>query len=692
MGYVRSMRAAAAMIVMIMVAAWLAAVAPSPAASADSTPAGYTPVQLQSAYNLPSQSAGMLQTVAVVTPYDDATAAADLATYRSAFGELPCPQTLSLATPACFTEINESGTLITPTSGTAPPANTSWALRTSAQLDAISAVCPNCNILLVEVNSPAIPDVGAGVNEAVSNGANDITTGVSQPETNEDPAWDSDYFNHPGVAITAAAGDSGYQSDGVGYPAASQYVTAVGGTTLTPAGTGSCPAATAGARPWCETAWNDSDGASTSGCSLYEPEPSWQKSGIPAGDTGCGSLRTVADVSADADPATGIAVYDSGDGDWQAAGSPGTGGTSVAAALIAGMYALAGQPAAGTYPVSYLYEHSAGFNDVTSGSNGTCSPAYLCTAGAGYDGITGLGTPRGTAALASTGALTGTFYNGITDMCADDRANGSTNGTAVQIWQCNGDGAQTGWTIEADGTIQKNGLCLALVTPATGDGTEVQLWSCISGDANQQWRAVPAATDPSALGVELVNVSTGLCLDNLDTTATANGTDDGTQLDLWGCGGTHPNLLWKLPYPDPGVSDRLISAYPSGAPEPLCADDYLSGTTDGNKIDIYGCDNGTGSQDWTLAANGSVMINGKCMDVAGQLTANDSKVDLFTCNGETNQQWVFLSDGAIQGVESGRCLDEDSTATFGTQLMIYDCHNPSDAAQTWTPVPFAADY
>lgn len=684
------MRAAAAAAAMAATVGWLAA-APAPSASAQ--PAGYGPVQLQSAYNLPSNSAGMLQTVAVVAPYDDPTAGADLATYRSAFSQWPCPQTMSLASPSCFTEINESGALITPTSGTAPAANAGWALTTSAQLDAISAVCPNCQILLVEVNSPAIPDIGAGVNEAVAYGADVVTIGDSQPENINDPTWDTEYFDHPGVAITAAAGDNGYQADGVGYPAASQYVTAVGGTTLTAAGTGSCAAVTDGKRPWCETAWNDSSGSTTSGCSLYDPEPSWQASDIPAGDTACGSLKTVVDVSADADPATGIAVYDSGDGGWQAAGSAGTGGTSVAAAIIAGVYALAGTPKAGTYPAAYPYEHESGLNDITSGSTGTCSsaPAYLCTAGGGYDAPTGLGTPRGTAAFASAGSLSGTFYNGINQMCLDADDNDSGSGTHVLIYACDGLGAESGWTMAANGTIQKNGDCLALVTPPTGSGTLTQLWQCLSGDANQQWRAEPVASKPDALGVEIVNVATGLCLDNLDLVSTDHGTDNGTRIDLWNCN-AGANQLWKLPYPGPGTSDRLISAYPSGTSTPLCADDYDSSTTNGNKIDIATCDDTAAAQDWTIATNGTLTIDGKCMDVTGEATADDSKVGLSTCNGQTNQQWVFLSDGAILGVQSGLCLDERSTATIGTQLMIADCENPPDAAQTWTPVPYENDY
>ena len=194
---------------------------------------------------------------------------------------------------------------------------------------------------------------------------------MAVPDYPSESADDSSYYNHPGIAITASTGDLGF---GVQFPAASPHVTSVGGTSLSPA---------ANARGWTETAW---DGAG-SGCSNYEGKPAFQH------DAGC-SNRTVADVSAVADTDTPVAFYEGGS--WMEAG-----GTSVASPIIAGIYALAGKPTAGTYPVGYPYAQAAQLNDVTSGSNGSCSPAYLCTAGAGYDGPTGLGTPNGIGAFTS---------------------------------------------------------------------------------------------------------------------------------------------------------------------------------------------------------------------------------------------------------------------------------------------------
>jgi subtilase family serine protease len=178
------------------------------------------------------------------------------------------------------------------------------------------------------------------------------------------------YYNHPGIPITVSSGDSGY---GVEYPAASPFVTAVGGTTLRTAAT---------ARGWSETAWSGAG----SGCSAYEAKPSWQSG------SSC-TKRTVADVSAVADPNTGVAVYDSlryqGASGWMVFG-----GTSVASPVIASVYALAGNAATVNYG-SYPYSQTSGLFDVTGGSNGSCGGSYLCTAITGYDGPTGLGSPNG---------------------------------------------------------------------------------------------------------------------------------------------------------------------------------------------------------------------------------------------------------------------------------------------------------
>ncbi|MEW2224025.1 putative Ig domain-containing protein [Streptomyces sp. NPDC007044] len=341
----------------------------------NATPSGYGPTDLQSAYALPS-SAGAGATVAIVDAQDDPNAAADLSTYRAQYG-LPACTTAN----GCFKKINQNGSTTS-----LPSADSGWAGEISLDLDMVSAVCPQCHILLVEATSASMDDLGTAVNQAVTQGAKYVSNSYGGSEDSSDTTADSQYFNHPGVAITVSSGDEGY---GAEYPAASKYVTAVGGTALS--------RASGTARGWTESVWNTSSTEGTgSGCSAYDAKPTWQT------DTGC-AKRTIADVSAVADPATGLAVYDS----YQASGWQVYGGTSASSPIIASVYALAGTPAAGTTPASYPYSHTGSLNDVTSGSNGSCGGSYLCTAKAGYDGPTGLGTPNGTAAFTNGGSTGG---------------------------------------------------------------------------------------------------------------------------------------------------------------------------------------------------------------------------------------------------------------------------------------------
>jgi subtilase family serine protease len=237
----------------------------------------------------------------------------------------------------------------------------------------VSAACPNCSILLVEASSNSFTSLGTAENEAAKLGATEINSSWGGGESSRDTSYDNSYFKHQKVVITASSGDSGY---GVQYPAASQYVTAVGGTSLT-SSSGS----------WSETVWSGAG----SGCSAYDLQPAWQSSFVP--NSVC-ARRAVADVSAVADPSTGVAVYDSytyqGVGGWLVFG-----GTSVASPLIASVYALAGNAATVNYG-SYPYSHTKALNDMTSGINGSCGTSVLCNAAPGWDGPTGLGTPNGT--------------------------------------------------------------------------------------------------------------------------------------------------------------------------------------------------------------------------------------------------------------------------------------------------------
>jgi len=328
----------------------------------------YDPAYLRSAYNLNAYGGAGL-TVAIVDAYDDPNAAADLAQYRAHFG-LPA---------ASFTKVDQRG-------GTAYPiADKGWAEEISLDLDMVSAICPNCGILLVEADDNSMANLGAAVNRAVAMGAAAVSNSYGGGEYGSEASDSSAYYDHPGVVVTVSSGDNGY---GVEFPAASNTVTAVGGTTLK-------QSTNTGTRNATETAWSGAG----SGCSADMPKPSWQK------DSGC-SRRTVADVSAVADPNTGVWVYDTygGDPGWMIFG-----GTSVASPIVASVYALAGHAGANDTPASYPYADTAALFDITSGSNGSCGSSYLCTAKAGYDGPTGLGTPNGTGAFSAPAPALGSL-------------------------------------------------------------------------------------------------------------------------------------------------------------------------------------------------------------------------------------------------------------------------------------------
>jgi len=324
-------------------------------------PAGYHPADLQSAYKLPSGTAGNAQTVGIVDAFDDPNAESDLAVYRSTFGLPPCT-----TANGCFRKTDQTG-------GTSFPRrrNVGWAEEISLDLDMVSAICPNCHILLVEANTNSFSNLAAAVDTAARLGANAISNSYGGSEFSTETSSADLHFNHPGHAITASSGDSGF---GTQYPAASQFVTAVGGTSLVAANS---------SRGWSETVWSGTG----SGCSAFESKPSWQT------DAGC-TRRTIADVAAVADPNTGVAVYDTfGTSGWLVFG-----GTSVSSPIIASVYALAGNSGSVNYG-SFPYSHTSTLFDVVSGSNGSCGGSYLCTGTRGYDGPTGNGTPNGTGAF-----------------------------------------------------------------------------------------------------------------------------------------------------------------------------------------------------------------------------------------------------------------------------------------------------
>jgi subtilase family serine protease len=327
------------------------------------SPVGYSPADLRSAYAVPP-SAATTATIAIVDAYDDPSAEADLQVYRAQFGLAPCT-----TANGCFRKVGQSG------KSSVPSPDGGWAQEISLDLDMASAMCPSCHLLLVEATSSAQTNLGAAVNTAARLGANAISNSYGGPDASDSSY--GRYYHHPGVAVTASTGDSGY---GVSYPASSKWVTAVAGTTLTRSGRTK--------RGWAEAAWSGSG----SGCSTLNKAP-WQKSST----TQC-SGRAVADIAAVADPATGVAVYDSYAFE-NTSGWLTFGGTSASAPIIAGLFAVAGNTAKVTNGSYTWAHHSGGVNDITRGSTGDCSTTVWCTARRGWDGPTGWGSPKGLSAL-----------------------------------------------------------------------------------------------------------------------------------------------------------------------------------------------------------------------------------------------------------------------------------------------------
>jgi hypothetical protein len=696
-----------------------------------SSPSGYTPADLLDAYGLTSAAAkpGNGERVAVVDAYNDPHAASDLALYRQKFGLPAC------TTPSgCLTIANQTGTTTLPK---ADPTGGGWTLEESLDLDMVSAICPNCQILLIEANSDNISDLArAEATASRAPGVNAVTNSWgSGTEFIGETQFDPDFYA-PGVAIAAAAGDGGY---GTQYPAVSPYVTAVGGTSLT---------GTLGGT-WSQAAWS----LTGSGCSALEPKPSWQ-TGDDTTPGGCLN-RTANDVSALADPSTGVAVYDTekyapdgGAPDWAVAG-----GTSVATPIIASTYALADIAAGGpgkanvpgSMPAAYPYLAASGLTDVTGGSDGSCEAdrKYLCSAVKGFDGPTGLGTPAGTAAFTgpANGGVTiidpgpqvvqpgAKIYLVLDTLPGTETPSFTMTPAAVGSVVVDKSGIVQGmapttpgiYHVKVSATITNVGsgstsfsivvlpkvrahpaaeevrlgggrLCLTDPGKSARAGTAVRLQTC-AGQAGQRWEFVPGSVFSGA-GTMRVG---GKCL------AVAKGSANGAGATIQACSSS-AREQWSVASGDrfrnAGIARcldiqgqltagkqavawncdsgahttwTLPTPVYSGVPGMCLTDPRASGAT-GTRIEAGTCGSGA-AQRWIANKNGTLEIAGICLAVTGASLLSGAGIQLARCTGKPSQQWLQGPSDELVNANSSRCLaDPGNSHANGAKLVQDDCY------------------
>ena len=321
------------------------------------SPIGLSPAAIKSAYQFStSLTAGSGKTVAVVDAYNDPSVAQDLAVFSSQYGLPACTRATG-----CFREVNQSG-------GTSyPRTDAGWALEISLDVQWVHAIAPGAKILLVEAKSTNIGDLMAAENYAKSH-ANYVTNSWGGSEFPGESKYDS-HFVQAGVGIFVSAGDAGLPAQ---YPSSSPNVISVGGTTLH----------FSGGTVNNETGWSNGGG----GCSAYETASPAQRAFSQYASARCGGMRATPDVSFDADPASGVSVYDStsylGQTGWWTLG-----GTSASAPMWA---ARAADVKGAVVKPAYVYGSNITFRDITSGNNGSsCLSGYdLCSGRGSWVGAT----------------------------------------------------------------------------------------------------------------------------------------------------------------------------------------------------------------------------------------------------------------------------------------------------------------
>jgi Ricin-type beta-trefoil lectin domain/Subtilase family len=661
---------------------------------------GYSPADLRSAYKLTSASArdGHGRTIAIVDAYSDPDAARDLAVYRAHYHLPAC----TLAS-RCLRILDEHGK-----ASPLPKANWDWAAEESLDLDMVSAICPNCHILLVEATNPSTVSLGTAEQTAVKDGARYVSNSWDGGEFTGQDVYDH-YFNHPGVVVDFASGDYDY---GPGYPSDLQYVTSIGGTSLRH---------DHNARGWTEKVWGPGTRlrpeGTGSGCSALEAKPSWQKADDTSPD-GCLN-RTENDVAADADPNTGVAMYDTYPSNLWPKGWNEFGGTSEATPIITSIYALAGTPARGSYPAEYPYLHVRSLFNVPTGSNGRCESyrQYLCNGERGYNGPTGNGTPDGTTAFTDDGAHLVTLTDpGTQDVGSgahfslritgfDTRsasglrysATGLPAGLSIRAVAHSTDARITGTAgtpgtfkvavTAKDGSVTGSTHFTLVITPALaaagtpsvvrlrngssclddsggGIGAAVDVRTCTGGSVSQEWtyRSDGRPDDTGTLHIG------GLCLGL-----------SGSRGVLASCAGERSEEWQYL-----GVGELGNVA----AGKCLSVPSVASGTA----VDLASCD-GTALQSWRLPLGPLVSATSLCLDDPVGPSSPSTKVEVSACTGAGGQEWLLLPNGTIstsKGPEQGMCLSGRESLLSGTPIVLTFCDTSSsspDYSELWVPGP-----
>jgi subtilase family serine protease len=326
---------------------------------ASSSPVGLTPAQMKNVYNFPtSTTAGASTTIAIVDAYDLPTAANDLNVFSQTMGLPTMPSCPS--TSPCFAKVNQTG-------GTSYPRyNSGWGLEIALDIEWAHAIAPGANILLVEASSNSFTNLLKAEDYAASH-AQYVSNSWGASEFSSESSYDS-HFSRSGVSFFVSAGDAGLPAE---YPSSSPNVISVGGTKLTFNADGTIS----------ETGWSKGGG----GCSAYETATPAQGSFSEYSQVNCAGTRGTPDVSLDADPNSGAAVYDGSKYNGQT-GWYQVGGTSLSSPMVAGRAADSGA----VVNAAYVYGNNITFRDITSGNNGApCLIGYdLCTGRGSWTGAT----------------------------------------------------------------------------------------------------------------------------------------------------------------------------------------------------------------------------------------------------------------------------------------------------------------